>query len=51
MINDQGGVNGRKTNLISVDDGFQLWRTGNETRKLIEVGPRRLYLRFQITCK
>jgi branched-chain amino acid transport system substrate-binding protein len=37
MINDQGGVNGRKINLISVDDGFQLWRTGNETRKLIEV--------------
>jgi len=37
MINDQGGVNGRKINLISVDDGFLLWRTGNETRKLIEV--------------
>jgi branched-chain amino acid transport system substrate-binding protein len=37
MINDQGGINGRKINLISVDDGFLLWRTGNETRKLIEV--------------
>ena len=37
MINDQGGVNGRKINLISVDDGFLPWRTGNETRKLIEV--------------
>jgi branched-chain amino acid transport system substrate-binding protein len=36
MINDQGGVNGRKINLISVDDGFMPWRTGNETRKLIE---------------
>ena len=37
MINDQGGINGRKINLISVDDGFMPWRTGNETRKLIEV--------------
>src|SRR6516165_3126176 len=37
MINDQGGINGRKINLISVDDGFLTWRTGNETRKLIEV--------------
>ncbi len=37
MINDQGGVNGRKINLISVDDGYLPWRTGNETRKLIEV--------------
>src|SRR6185295_10576301 len=37
MINDQGGINGRKINLISVDDGFTPWRTGNETRKLIEV--------------
>src|SRR4029077_8259066 len=37
MINDQGGINGRKINLISVDDGFMPWRTGNETRKLVEV--------------
>ena len=37
MINDQGGINGRKIDLISVDDGFTPWRTGNETRKLIEV--------------
>ena len=37
MINDQGGINGRRINLISVDDGFTPWRTGNETRKLIEV--------------
>src|SRR5262245_29713385 len=37
MINDQGGINGRKINLISADDGFLMWRTGNETRKLIEV--------------
>ena len=37
MINDQGGINGRKISLISVDDGFMPWRTGNETRKLMEV--------------
>ena len=37
MINDQGGINGRKISLISVDDGFMPWRTGNETRKLVEV--------------
>ena len=37
MINDQGGINGRKINLFSVDDGYTPWRTGNETRKLIEV--------------
>src|SRR5947208_9109836 len=37
MIKDQGGINGRKINLISVDDGYLPWRTGNETRKLIEV--------------
>ena len=36
MINDQGGINGRRINLISVDDGYMPWRTGNETRKLIE---------------
>ena len=29
MINDQGGINGRKINLISVDDGFLLWRASN----------------------
>jgi branched-chain amino acid transport system substrate-binding protein len=37
MINDQGGINGRKINLISADDGYLLWRTGAETRKLVEV--------------
>ena len=37
MINDHGGINGRKINLISVDDGYLPWRTGNETRKLVEV--------------
>ena len=37
MINDQGGINGRRINLISVDDGNMPWRTGNETRKLVEL--------------
>jgi branched-chain amino acid transport system substrate-binding protein len=37
MINDQGGINGRKINLIAADDGYLPWRTGNETRKLVEV--------------
>jgi branched-chain amino acid transport system substrate-binding protein len=37
MINDQGGIDGRMLNLISVDDGYLPWRTANETRKLIEV--------------
>src|SRR5262249_20947428 len=37
MINEQGGINGRRINLISVDDGFMPWRTGNETRKLVEL--------------
>jgi branched-chain amino acid transport system substrate-binding protein len=37
MINDQGGINGRKINLISADDGYLPWRTGSETRKLVEV--------------
>jgi branched-chain amino acid transport system substrate-binding protein len=37
MINDQGGINGRKINLISADDGYLPWRTGVETRKLVEV--------------
>ena len=37
MINDQGGINGRKINLISVDDGYLPSRTANETRRLIEL--------------
>jgi ABC-type branched-subunit amino acid transport system substrate-binding protein len=37
MINDQGGINGRRIDLISADDGYLPWRTGNETRRLVEV--------------
>src|SRR5690242_15034298 len=36
MINDQGGVNGRKVRLISLDDGYSPPKTVEQTRKLIE---------------
>jgi branched-chain amino acid transport system substrate-binding protein len=36
MINDQGGISGRKINFISVDDGYSPPRTVEETRKLVE---------------
>jgi branched-chain amino acid transport system substrate-binding protein len=36
MINDQGGVNGRKINFISYDDGYSPPKTVEQVRKLIE---------------
>jgi branched-chain amino acid transport system substrate-binding protein len=36
MINDQGGINGRKINLISVDDGYSPPKTVEQIRKLVE---------------
>lgn len=36
MINEQGGVNGRKINLISLDDGFSPPKTVEATRRLVE---------------
>jgi branched-chain amino acid transport system substrate-binding protein len=36
MINDQGGVNGRKIKLISLDDGYSPPRTVEQHRKLVE---------------
>src|SRR5262249_45889567 len=36
MINDQGGINGRKINLITLDDAFSPPKTVEQTRKLIE---------------
>jgi branched-chain amino acid transport system substrate-binding protein len=36
MINDQGGVNGRKINLISLDDAYSPSNTVEQTRRLIE---------------
>jgi branched-chain amino acid transport system substrate-binding protein len=36
MINDQGGVNGRKIRLISLDDGYSPPRTVEQHRKMVE---------------
>ena len=36
MINEQGGVNGRQLNLISVDDGYSPPKTVEQTRRLVE---------------
>jgi branched-chain amino acid transport system substrate-binding protein len=36
MINEQGGVNGRKLNLISLDDGYSPPKTVEQTRRLVE---------------
>ncbi len=37
MINDQGGVNGRKIRLVSLDDGYVPPKTVEQTRKLVEL--------------
>lgn len=36
MINDQGGINGRKINFLSLDDGYSPPRTVEQVRKLVE---------------
>jgi ABC-type branched-subunit amino acid transport system substrate-binding protein len=36
MINDQGGVNGRKLNLIQYDDAYSPPKTVEQVRKLVE---------------
>jgi branched-chain amino acid transport system substrate-binding protein len=36
MINEQGGVNGRKITLISLDDGYSPPKTVEATRRLVE---------------
>src|SRR5436190_9169148 len=36
MINEAGGINGRKVNLISVDDGYSPPKTVEQVRKLVE---------------
>jgi len=36
MINDQGGINGRKIKLISLDDAFSPPKTVEQTRRLVE---------------
>src|SRR5262245_41368357 len=36
LINEQGGINGRKINLISLDDGYSPPRTVEQIRRLVE---------------
>jgi ABC-type branched-subunit amino acid transport system substrate-binding protein len=36
MVNEQGGVNGRKVNFISYDDGYSPPKTVEMVRKLVE---------------
>src|SRR6187402_3913660 len=36
MINDQGGINGRKINFISYDDAYSPPKAVEQTRKLVE---------------
>src|SRR5450755_5172380 len=36
MLNDRGGINGRKINLISLDDGYAPPKTVEQTRRLVE---------------
>ena len=36
MINERGGINGRKVNLISLDDGYAPPKTVEQTRRLVE---------------
>jgi len=36
MINEQGGLNGRKINLITLDDAYSPPKTVEQTRKLVE---------------
>jgi branched-chain amino acid transport system substrate-binding protein len=36
MLNQQGGVNGRKINLISLDDGYSPPKTVEQMRRLVE---------------
>jgi branched-chain amino acid transport system substrate-binding protein len=36
MVNDRGGINGRKVTLVSLDDGFSPPKAVEQTRKLVE---------------
>ena len=36
MINDRGGINGRKVNFISYDDGYSPPKAVEQVRKLVE---------------
>ena len=36
MLNDQGGINGRKIDFVSLDDGYSPPKTVEQTRRLVE---------------
>ena len=36
MLNDQGGINGRKVDFVSLDDGYSPPKTVEQTRRLVE---------------
>ena len=36
MINDQGGINGRKIKFLSYDDGYSPPKTVEQARRLVE---------------
>jgi branched-chain amino acid transport system substrate-binding protein len=36
MVNDEGGINGRKVNFISLDDGYSPPKTVEQVRRLVE---------------
>ena len=46
MINEQGGINGRKINLIQYDDAYSPPKTVEQVRKLVEGDE--VFLTFQI---
>src|SRR6185295_10992752 len=46
MINEQGGINGRKINLIAYDDAYNPPKTVEQVRKLVESDE--VLLTFQI---
>ena len=46
MINDQGGINGRKVNLIQYDDAYSPPKAVEQVRKLVESDE--VLLTFQI---
>jgi ABC-type branched-subunit amino acid transport system substrate-binding protein len=44
MVNKRGGINGRKVNLISLDDGYAPPKTVEQTQRLMESGEVALIL-------
>jgi branched-chain amino acid transport system substrate-binding protein len=45
LINDKGGINGRRINFISLDDGYSPPKTVEQTRLLVEQGASCFYFR------